>query len=321
MSAAHPTPDALGRIRTAVEEMAAPACLRDRDGHIVASNPAAHSVWQSEKRGGPPGFLAIRDTTGLAWKGWFAEENLAPCVLTGERLDGSLVEYLAFPSLIRNAAGDGEGVLEIFVPLSAATIPRSLIHGLSNALGVILGNVDLALLDIAPDQEAAENLREIRSAALGARSLVREGAVPETSPVQAAPEPPAPKRVMCIDDEEAFLLLAERALRRLGCEVRVQVSADEGLREHAGNPLQWDLVVIDNNLLGREGLEVAAAFLSQNPNQCICIASGVVDAALEERARGLGVRRVIQKPATVAEFAEAFGGLLSGLATRPPGPP
>jgi CheY-like chemotaxis protein len=299
-----------------VEHLTVPACLWASDGTLVASNAAARSVWQGE---GAPGFVSIRKRSGTAWTGWLPAENPSPCVLIGVRADGSQVEYLAFPSLIRNPAGTVEDVLEVFVPLSLGTVPRNVVHGLSNAVGVILGNVDLALLDVPPDREAAENLREIRKAALAARTFLREpGADERAANGEAAPG--SRGRVLCLDDDVAFLLLARRALRRLGCEVDVHQFAEEALREHARTPQRWDLVLIDNNLVGRSGLEAAAGFLRQNPDQKICIASGAVNDDLEKRARDVGVRRVIFKPATVSEFAESLGDLLPGF-IRPPDRP
>jgi CheY-like chemotaxis protein len=238
------------------------------------------------------------------------EKPLAPSLLIGERDDGSHVEFLAFPAIIADGIGKPAGVLEILIPLSSATMPRGLIHGLSNAVGVILGNVDLAMLETSPGGEMAEYLEEIRSAALRAREQIRPA--PPAPPLGGGGEEQQPKaRVMCIDDDDAFLLLAGRSLLRHGYRVSTFTSPEDALLAYAREPLGWDLIVTDNNLLGREGCDVAREFLTQNPHLPVCIASGDVDEHLQQRAREVGVFRVIQKPGTVAEFAGTIRDLLA----------
>jgi CheY-like chemotaxis protein len=317
MDSEHPGSDLLEAHRAFLEALPVAACLWMGDVP-VAGNAAARALWQSDLPESPFGFAAIYKANGRAWEGWRNEPSPTtgvPQRRIGQRADGSRIEWLSFSSVLPDPSGHPAGILEILVPLSAATVPKSMVHDLTNAIGIILGNTDLALTEFPPEHAAAENLQEIRNAALQARTMIRQAVSGE-----AAPEPSLRRpRVLWIDDDDAFLLLADRALRRLGCDVRTVVSPED-VPNGESDGKDWDLIVIDNNLLGRDGLEVARQFLQQNSRQRICMASGVVDDELAERAREIGVCRVITKPATVPEFAEALGGLIAG-STRPPGLP
>lgn len=316
MSHGESAPDPARVVRLDVESFSAAACIRDRFGKIVAANAGARALWRREDSDGVFGFASIHKANGLEWEGWpllegGSAQSMHPCLLIGQCRDGSEVEYVVYPSVVRNAAGDPTGLLEIMVPLSRETIPQHLVHGLTNALGVILGNVGLA-----KEEMSAEYLDEIRDAALRARDIIRQ---PEPKqkvlPPRGARKTSA--RLICIDDDEAFLLLASRTLHRLGHQARTFSSPDEALREFSKGPGDWDLIVIDNNLLGREGLEIASEFLYEEPGVKICIASGAVDEVLRSRAEKAGVYRVILKPGTMSEFADMIQGILAEF-TRPP---
>lgn len=310
----------LDTLRPLLESLSVAACLWDGRDVLVAGNAAARTLWQGNLPEAALGFSVIYTANGRVWQGWQNDPvplTVGPHRRVGQRADGSRVEWLSFPSTLPESSGQKAGILEILVPLSAATVPKSLIHDLTNALGVILGNADLALTELPAEHEAAENLQEIRAAARHARTMVRQAAPVEPG---TAPDPPqARPRVLWIDDDEAFLLLANRALQRLGCDVRT-VRAPEEAVDAEPRSEGWDLIVIDNNLLGRDGLDVARQFLEQNSRQRICMASGVIDHALAERAREMGVCRVIVKPATVTEFAQSLGDLL-GVTIPPPDRP
>jgi ActR/RegA family two-component response regulator len=304
-------------MRDVVECLPVAACLRDQAGAIVAANAGARALWKREDPESTKGFTSVRKSDGREWAGWPSPANFASepsCLLVGKCADGSEVEYVAQASIVTDAAGAAAGLLELYFPLSVSTVPAHLVHGLSNALGVILGNVELAR-----DEMSVEYLDEIRNAALHARNLIRQPD-PGVKMAAASDLKKGHARLMCIDDDEAFLLLASRAFRRLGHHASIYTSADEALREYSRNPAEWNLIVIDNNLLGREGLEIAREFLDEDPQARICIASGAVDDVLKRRAEKAGVCRVILKPATMQEFADAIGGILSEL-TPPPGQP
>lgn len=311
----------LRAVQSVVEGVAVAACLSDRQGRVVAANAAALALWKQADSERDLGFVSIRKANGQVWEGWPTLEKPSewpaqPQLLVGRCPDGSEVEYVAYPSVISEAGGGGAaGLLELLFPLSTGTAPLSLVHGLTNALGVILGNVELA-----KEEMSSEYLEEIRNAALRARDILRQPSDLQTKP-DAKPEKKKPRaRLMCIDDDEAFLFLASRALQRQGHKVRTYSSAEVALGEFSRSPAEWDIIIIDNNLLGRDGLEIAREFLCEEPRVKICIASGAVDDVLKTRAGKAGVCKVVLKPATMPEFAELVESLVTEL-TPPPNLP
>ncbi len=186
---------------------------------------------------------------------------------------------------------------------------RRISHDLANCLGVILGNADLALMDLGADHPGADYLREIQNSAREARVLCRQmrdpAAEPESGTVPLTPGG-QPLRFLLIDDEDAFLSLSDRALRRLGHEVSAFTSPVEALRAFDANPFGFDILITDMNLPETSGLEVAAEFLERAPGLCVCLTSGDVGEDLRERARQLGIRDVLRKPNTIAEFVEVI---------------
>lgn len=70
---------------------------------------------------------------------------------------------------------------------------------------------------------------------------------------------------------------------------------------------------------GSSGLEVAARVLAIRPDVPVVIATGYINAQDEARARALGVRAVISKPATVKEVCATVPGLLAGGNRPDPG--
>lgn len=63
-------------------------------------------------------------------------------------------------------------------------------------------------------------------------------------------------RVLYIDDDEALIRLAQKALGRRGYDVTGAISADEGLGRLAAEP--FDVVTLDHTMPGRGGLETLA---------------------------------------------------------------
>lgn len=124
----------------------------------------------------------------------------------------------------------------------------------------------------------------------------------------------APARVLYVDDEPTLVFLITRALHKLGISTDGFASAEEALAAFGREPQAFTLVLTDLTMPGSmSGLELAQAVLAIRPDTAVVIASGCIDAAEMQRARAVGVRAVIQKPAKVAEMAQLVTGLLHEL--------
>lgn len=125
-----------------------------------------------------------------------------------------------------------------------------------------------------------------------------------------------PTRILYVDDEPTLVFLTTRALQKLGICVDGFASAEEALTAFRREPRAFSLVLTDFTMPGNMcGLELAQAVLAIRPDTAVVIASGGIGPADAQRAAEAGVRRVIQKPAKVAEMAELVSGLVLELAS------
>jgi CheY-like chemotaxis protein len=112
-------------------------------------------------------------------------------------------------------------------------------------------------------------------------------------------------RILCIDDDDTLLFMIGRLLEKRGHAVVTAESGEEGLDTLRGNPSAQDLVLVDFNMPGLSGLDVAREALAIRPDLRVVIASGFITDALRQDAQALGVAEVIFKPDTVTEYCEA----------------
>jgi CheY-like chemotaxis protein len=204
----------------------------------------------------------------------------------------------------------------------------ALAHKLNNALAVILGNAQVALIE-ANQPKVADQLREIMAAAQRARDLVRE--VLTMPPPQhqsgthqlsldelrtaASMRPPMQvTRILYIDDEEPLVLLAVRHLKRLGYEVTGATDAHEALDIFRRDPTAFAAVMTDLNMPNMSGLELAKVALSIRADIPVIVTSGFVSDELRSEAEAAGVRHVVYKPSTVEELANAVHQILTAEA-------
>jgi DNA-binding response OmpR family regulator len=80
-------------------------------------------------------------------------------------------------------------------------------------------------------------------------------------------------KALVIDDEKAFTDIAERFLSGF-CQVKVAVSAEDGL--NALNDFQADIVVVDNQLPGINGVDLVRKIRSLRAKD-VCIAMVTID--------------------------------------------
>ncbi len=119
--------------------------------------------------------------------------------------------------------------------------------------------------------------------------------------------------VLIVDDEVDIRLLVRAILEssELGVEVVGEaVDGNDALEvfRTLDPPEVPDVVILDNRMPGKEGLDVAAEMLEQEPRQHIVLFSAFVTPEIEERAKSLGVRACVGKNdfATLPELVVAL---------------
>lgn len=106
--------------------------------------------------------------------------------------------------------------------------------------------------------------------------------------------------VLIVDDEMDIRVLVRAILESSELGVEVVGEAVDGhdaleVFNTLDPPDVPDVVILDNRMPGKDGLEVAAEMLAQEPRQHIVLFSAFVTPEIEERARALGVRACVGK--------------------------
>jgi CheY-like chemotaxis protein len=112
--------------------------------------------------------------------------------------------------------------------------------------------------------------------------------------------------VMIIDDEQPLVELAEELLAGLGYEPVGYASSEAALLAFEAAPERFDAVLSDEMLPGMPGSEFASRVRLRRPDITIVLMSGNVSAALEDRARAVGVQAVLHKPLALQELAKCL---------------
>ncbi|MBS0319869.1 MAG: PAS domain S-box protein [Proteobacteria bacterium] len=146
---------------------------------------------------------------------------------------------------------------------------------------------------------------------------------PVAAAAAATPARGSARRVLFVDDESALVLLARRALERLGNRVDGYDDPHAALAAFKAEPGAFDAVITDQSMPGMAGLDLAAAILAERPGQPVIVASGYVRDADRARATSLGVTAIIEKPTLMEQYAAvldtALGGRVEGSVTPPAG--
>ncbi|MBX3234156.1 MAG: PAS domain S-box protein [Labilithrix sp.] len=149
-------------------------------------------------------------------------------------------------------------------------------------------------------------------------TLFFPAAAPAPVVAPAAPSPGA-ARVLYVDDEDALVYLAKRALERLGHTVTGHTDPVLALREFRARPDDFDVLITDISMPGLSGADLADAVLEIRDDLPIVMVTGFVRNEDWLAAERLGIRHVLPKPMTVEELVRTIGPLLTRAHIVTPG--
>ena len=112
--------------------------------------------------------------------------------------------------------------------------------------------------------------------------------------------------VLVVDDEMNLTLAMRRLLSAEGYRTETANSGEEAL--HKAKESHYDIVFLDVNMPGMNGLETFVKLGQAAPNSAVVMITGygkTLKAVIEE-ARTLGVRAVIDKPFKINQITEAI---------------
>lgn len=116
-----------------------------------------------------------------------------------------------------------------------------------------------------------------------------------------------PETLLLVDDDEAFLSVMGRALRRRGFEVVTAANTAEALalaREHRPRK-----ALVDLKLGSESGLDLVPDLKALDPEMAIVVLTGYASIATTVTAIKRGAANYLPKPASVDEVVHAFEGV------------
>jgi two-component system cell cycle sensor histidine kinase/response regulator CckA len=126
--------------------------------------------------------------------------------------------------------------------------------------------------------------------------------------------PPLPRgsgeHILVVDDEGSIARSSKIGLERLGFRVTSVSTSAEALELVTTSPRDFDAVLTDLSMPAMNGLELSQALLLRNPSLPIVLVSGHVAGNTRESARALGIREVLQKPASLVGLATTLVRIL-----------
>lgn len=115
-------------------------------------------------------------------------------------------------------------------------------------------------------------------------------------------------KILVIDDEQGIRNLLDTLLRRKGFDVVLADSGPKGLELFRRE--QPDVIVLDLNMPGMDGLAVLQQVRSLDPHRPVIILTGAATAEEEQHVRALGVTEFVEKEFSLHLLGDSLKRLL-----------
>jgi len=122
--------------------------------------------------------------------------------------------------------------------------------------------------------------------------------------------PTGNESVLLVDDEEDVVEMMHLMLEKLGYQVISRNSSIEALDTFRKQPKKFDLVITDQTMQEKTGLELARHLKLIRPDIPVILSTGYSEAIVEDNAEALGIGAYVMKPVRVREVAVIIRKLL-----------
>ena len=113
------------------------------------------------------------------------------------------------------------------------------------------------------------------------------------------------ERILLVDDEKDLIKVGLQHLKRLGYEVTALTSSLEALERFQAGPHDFDLVITDYTMPEMTGVKLSQEILALRPDMPIIICTGFSQQFDDEKAKALGIRKLLMKPLSRRTIARA----------------
>ena len=113
------------------------------------------------------------------------------------------------------------------------------------------------------------------------------------------------KKILVVDDEVIILEVIQVILEDMGYEVHVFSDPVEG--EKAAVADDYDLILLDLRMPGKNGVELTTAIMEARPNAKILIITAFPTDPLAAEAMDAGALSLLKKPFEIAKIVDILG--------------
>lgn len=131
---------------------------------------------------------------------------------------------------------------------------------------------------------------------------------------EVAEFPRGRERVLFVDDDEALSQFGGGVLQNLGYQVVALTASMEALSQFRSQPTNFDLVITDQSMPKMTGVRLAEELLQIRPDLPIILCTGFIEETVEQKVGDMGIRKLLLKPYTVRDLAEAIREVLDAKA-------
>ncbi|SFX07703.1 response regulator [Marinospirillum alkaliphilum] len=118
---------------------------------------------------------------------------------------------------------------------------------------------------------------------------------------------PTPLRILLVDDSRVARLTLQHLLKSTGFEISVAEAANGDEALAAFTPGQFDLALIDFNMPGMDGIELAGELRKQDPLLRMALVTANIQDSIVERARSMDMA-FLGKPVTPEQLSNLIRG-------------
>jgi CheY-like chemotaxis protein len=203
------------------------------------------------------------------------------------------------------------------------TLAGGIAHDFNNILSVIIGNTELAIREIPAECKSETRMKRVLEAAERASDLVKQiltfsrensldlkraGNSCEKDRVSIGNVPTGNEYILVVDDEPDMALIYREILEGVGYRVDTYVNSEDALNTFSRNPRSYDLVITDQTMPKRSGLQLSEEIAAINPDVKIIVCSGFGHSSHREnpgrgkKDRYSNIKAYYKKPMRLEEF-------------------